>query len=220
MIHNALLKKITLFVVAFASLGLGRTVNAKMITIDDHACLDSNLSSIHQLFTQYSRYADLPGSEYSMMGISAMRITKSQSVEVTSTPTLHHANVWLVLQPLNLTQSKLYPRFLLDCKTEWSSTQSFNQICTLQKDKQHYGLYELTILVTALKSDRLCASNQAGVKINITLSPDPDHLAQIKRAALEPAGETLAAWIEQFFDEETFFKGFFESVYSGWLQTL
>jgi hypothetical protein len=129
----------------------------------------------------------------------------------------------VVLQPVNLTNGSLYPRFLLDCKVEWSGSGKFKQLCSMMREKQHFGLDDLRITVDASagasESANRCKPSETDVRIRVDLVANPAQVQQIKDAVLAPAG-LLAPLIEKLFDEEGFFKSYFDFLYSEWLKTL
>jgi hypothetical protein len=186
-------------------------------------CVPAGVKNVHTLFTRYDKYSSLPGSEYNMnlagVDITLMKMTKSQAKVLTQTDQTSQHYVWVVLQPVNLTNGSLYPRFLLDCKVDWLSAERFKQSCGMMRDKQHFGLDELRISVEAAAAASGCRASETDVRIRVTLQANGKQVKQIKDAVLAPAG-ILAPLIEQMFDEEEFFKGYFDFLYSEWLKTL
>jgi len=197
--------------------------NAMATHISEKQCVGSDPKAVHGVFTKYDQYSKMPGSEYSMslagVDVPLMRWVKSQAKMVSESASASEAYVWTVLQPVNLTESRLYPRFLLDCKVEWQGQGGFRQTCSMMKDKQHFALDDLRIAVEVSRATRGCKSSETGISIEIDLSANSSEVAQIKNAVLAPAG-MLAPLIEPLFNEEAFFKNYFNFVYGEWMKQL
>lgn len=196
---------------------------ARATEILTRQCVPAGVKNVHTLFTRYSQYSSLPGSEYNMslagVDVTLMKMTKSQAKVVSQTDAKSQHYVWVVLQPVNLTEGSLYPRFLLDCGVEWIGSSRFKQNCALMRDKQHFGLDDLRISVEAASGGNGCKASETDVRIRVTLQANTAQVKQIKDAVLAPAG-ILAPLIERMFDEEEFFKGYFDYLYAEWLKTL
>ena len=203
------------------SQALGFASNAT--EIETRQCVPSGVKNVHTLFTRYDQYASLPGSEYTMslrgVDLTLMKMTKSQAKVVSQTDSSSQSYVWVVLQPVNLTNGSYYPRFLLDCRVNWLGVDGFKQTCAMMKDKQHYGLDDIRITVDASSGTGGCKSSESDVRIRVNLEANRSQVKQIKDAVLAPAG-ILAPVIEQMFNEEEFFKGYFHFLYEEWLKTL
>ena len=195
------------------------TAKATETVITEHRCVTASSKKIHAFFTDYDHYSTLPGATYRLLGMSAIRMVKSQCRWLTQTEQNDEALVWIVFQPLNLTDSSLYPRLLMNCKTNWLNASSFTQDCHLQKDKQHYGLNDLSIAIHTQEEDGECAANQSGVQIEIHLDSNSEEVQRIKTEALKPAG-VLSSVIKKLFHEDSFFKGYYQSVYHQWVKAL
>lgn len=215
------------FVFCVVLSGLLSAPRARATEIVTRQCVPSGVKNVNGLFTRYDQYASLSGSEYSMglagVDVTLMKMTKSQAKVVLQTDTASRHYVWVVLQPVNLTNGSLYPRFLLDCKVDWSGGTRFRQLCNMMREKQHFGLDDLRITVEAVAggadSGNACKPSETDVKIRVILEANPAHVQRIKDAVLAPAG-ILAPLIEKLFDEEGFFKSYFDFLYSEWLKTL
>ena len=191
--------------------------------ITEHQCVDSTPKAVHQLFTQYDQYSKLPGAQYSVslagVEVPLMRWVKSQAKVISESSTQSENYVWTVLQPVNLTDASLYPRFLLDCKVEWQGQSGFRQLCSMMKDKQHFALDDLRIRVDAATGSSKCKASETGIDIEIELIANSKQVGQIKSVVLAPAG-ILAPLIEPLFNEEAFFKNYFHFVYGEWMKSL
>jgi len=185
-------------------------------------CVDSKLDAIQKLFTRYGEYASMKGSEHSIKLAGAefpmIRMVKSQAKEVSKSDSTSENLVWIVLQPSNLTDSSLYPRFLLNCKTQVIENV-FMQNCELQKEKQKFGLDEMTINLVATLNHPACKYGQTALGIQVKTQINKNHVEQIKLAVLKPAG-ILAPLVAKLFNEETFFSSYFNNLYSEWIDTL
>jgi hypothetical protein len=211
-------KIVVLILCAFFS-----STRSQATVITEHQCVDSSPKAVHKLFTQYDQYSKLPGAEYSVslagVEVPLMHWVKSQAKLISESATQSENYVWTVLQPVNLTDSTLYPRFLLDCKVEWQGQSGFRQICSLMKDKQHFALDDFQIRVEAATGSSKCKANETGIDIHIELIANSKQVGQIKSAVLAPAG-ILAPLIEPLFNEEAFFKNYFHYVYGEWMKSL
>ncbi len=199
------------------------SLNSYATEIHEHHCVDSGIEKVHQLLTRYSEYSTMNGSKYSVSlagtEVDLIQMIKSQAKPITSTEAMSENLVWLVLQPALIDNAKLYPRFLLDCKVNWSARNSFTQKCTLQKDKQHFGLSDLTINLLIQTQDPLCKAGSTGMKMDFRIDGNSDEIDQIKKATLGPAG-ILSPLISTFFDEDAFFRNYFSHLYDQWTKSL
>jgi hypothetical protein len=214
---------VSVWVVVLAWAG-GAIDSALATRITERQCVPSNPKAVHGLFTRYDRYPSLPGAEYAVRlagtQVPLMRWVKSQSKPVLETPERSHHYVWTVLQPVNLTDSALYPRFLLDCRVEWQSgATGFRQECRMMREKQRFGLDDLQIQVQARSGDSSCKANETLIDIQVDLVSNPSEVSRIKAAVLGPAG-FLAPLLEPLFNEEAFFQNYFRFVYGEWMKTL
>jgi len=191
--------------------------------IHEHHCVDSGVDKIYQLLTRYSDYTTMEGSKYSVnlagAEVDLIQMIKSQSKLLISTQSQREDLVWLVLQPALINDAKLYPRFLLNCKVEQTGSTSFEQVCLLQKEKQHFGLSDLIIKIHANSSDLLCKTGNTGIKIDIEIQGNSIEIDQIKKATLGPAG-ILAPLVSTLFDEDAFFRSYFRNLYHHWTKSL
>ena len=185
-------------------------------------CVNSNLEAIQKLFTRYSEYSTMKGADYTikLAGVEfpMIRMVKSQAKEISKTNTNSETFIWIVLQPTNLTDANLYPRFLLNCKTQLQD-RVFLQNCQLQKDKQKFGLNDMQIDLVATQNHPACKSGQTAVGIQVKTDMNKDHVEQIKLEVLKPAG-ALAPLVSKLFNEESFFGSYFNNLYSEWIDTL
>jgi hypothetical protein len=199
------------------------TLEARAVEIAEHHCVEARSSAVHTLFTRYSDYATMQGSAYSVglagTKIDLIKMIKSQAKKVSETGRDSKNLVWIVLQPALVEDSKVYPRFLLECSVAWSDLTSFKQNCALQKDKQHYGLDDLTIAIEVKEQDTSCKAHETGIRLRINIIGDNKEIAEIKKATLAPAG-ILAPLISALFDEEAFFRNYFRNIYDEWIKTL
>jgi hypothetical protein len=197
--------------------------DARAVEIAEHHCVGAGVDAVHSLFTRYSEYATMPGAAYSVglagTKIDLIKMIKSQSKLVSQSGRDSRNFVWVVLQPALVEDSKVYPRFLLDCSVAWSDTSSFKQNCEMQKEKQHYGLDDLTIAIEVKEGDSACKMRETGIRLRISITGNPKEIAEIKKATLAPAG-ILAPLISALFDENAFFRNYFRNIYDEWIKTL
>lgn len=183
-------------------------------------CVRSDLNAIQSLFTRYNDYASMPGSSYSIdvAGVSfpMVKMTKSQSKAVSATESL----VWIVLQPTNLTDGNLYPKFLLNCKIDRNENQNyFSQKCQMVQDKPHFGLQDMKIEVYSNRNSKNCSPKESNLYISVKITTNSSEVMKIKTKVLEPAGP-LAPVVANLFDESTFFQAYFDYLYTEWFKTL
>jgi len=199
------------------------SLDARAVEIAEHHCVEARTNSVHTLFTRYPDYATMPGSAYTVglagAKIDLIKMIKSQAKKVSESGRDSKNLVWIVLQPALVEDSKVYPRFLLDCSVNWSDLTSFKQNCALQKDKQHYGLDDLTIAIDVKEQDSTCKAHETGIRLRINITGNNKEIAEIKKATLAPAG-VLAPLISALFDEEAFFRNYFRNIYDEWIKTL
>jgi hypothetical protein len=211
------MKKLMLFSILFLS---ANYCEAK--EFNKFECVDSDLGSVQKLFTRYSEYSTMKGSDYVInLGgaeFPMIRMIKSQSRELSKSETDSENFVWIVLQPSNLTDASLYPRFLLKCKTQLFETV-FLQNCEIQKDKQKFGLNGMTINLVATHNHPACKSGQTALGIQIKTEINTNEVENIKLAVLKPAGP-LAPLVAKLFNEESFFSSYFNHLYSAWIDAL
>jgi hypothetical protein len=197
--------------------------DARAVEIAEHHCVDARINAVHTLFTRYADYATMPGSAYTVglagAKIDLIKMIKSQAKKISETGRDSKNLVWVVLQPALVEDSKVYPRFLLDCSVAWNDLTSFKQNCALQKDKQHYGLDDLTIAIDVKEQDTSCKPHETGIRLRINITGNNKEIAEIKKATLAPAG-VLAPLISALFDEDAFFRNYFRNIYDEWIKTL
>ncbi len=192
-------------------------------SISEHHCAPASIQGVHTLFTKYNEYSRMPGAAYTVdlagVEVELIRMVKSQAKLVSSTGKDSRNNVWMVLQPALVEDGALYPRFLLDCGVKWTGSNRFDQLCTLQKDKQHFGLDDLKMSVRAIQGEKGCGANQTGIQIDVKMVSNPAHVERIKTGALGAAG-VLAPLLSVLFDEDSFFREYFSFIYGEWIKTL
>lgn len=196
---------------------------ARAVEIAEHHCVEARIDAVHTLFTRYPDYATMPGSAYTVglagAKIDLIKMIKSQAKRVSESGRDTKNLVWIVLQPALVEDSKFYPRFLLDCSVNWNDVSSFKQNCALQKEKQHYGLDDLTIAIDVKEQDTACKPHETGIRLRINITGNNKEISEIKKATLAPAG-VLAPLISALFDEDAFFRNYFRNIYDKWIKTL
>jgi hypothetical protein len=196
---------------------------ARAVEIAEHHCVEARANAVHTLFTRYSDYATMPGSAYTVglagAKVDLIKMIKSQAKKVSESGRDSKNLVWIVLQPALVEDSKVYPRFLLDCAVSWTDVSAFKQNCALQKDKQHYGLDDLTIAIEVKEQDSTCKPHETGIRLRINITGNEKEIAEIKKATLAPAG-MLAPLISALFNEDAFFRNYFRNIYDEWIKTL
>jgi hypothetical protein len=210
------MKKLFSLIAIFAS----STAMASTSEFNKQECVKSDLSQIQTLFTRYNDYATMPGSDYSidLAGVKfpMLKMTKSQSKQVSANESL----VWIVLQPTNLTDAGLYPKFLLNCKIDRNNTQAyFKQVCQLVQDKPHFGIQDMRIEVYSNRNSKNCKSDETNLYTTVKINTNSNEVAKIKIKVLEPAGP-LAPVISDLFNEAVFFQNYFDYLYTEWFKTL
>jgi len=174
-------------------------------------CVDSGLLEIEKQFTRYNDYSKMEGAEFSLSGVNIIRMIKSQS---------KNPSVWIVLQPVYLDKSELYPRFLLNCTTK-KTQNSFIQNCLMQTDKQKFGLNNLIIELVAKKNAESCDSGKVGLAIKVIAEINNSEVKQIQKEVLKSAG-ALEPFLTPLFEgtEDMFFNSYFNNLYSQWIKNL
>ena len=183
-------------------------------------CVKSDLNTIQTLFTRYNDYATMPGSNYSIdlagVNFPMLKMTKSQSKQLSANESM----VWIVLQPTNLTDASLYPKFLLNCKIDRNQSQQyFKQNCKLVQDKPHFGIQDMNIEVYSNRNSKNCKSDETNLYISVKINTNSNEVAKIKQKVLEPAGP-LAPVISDLFNESIFFQNYFDYLYTEWFKSL
>jgi hypothetical protein len=196
---------------------------AHAVEIAEHHCVDAKPEAVHTLFTRYGDYATMPGSAYTVglagAQVDLIRMIKSQAKKVSESGRDSRNYVWIVLQPALVENSSVYPRFLLDCAVNWTDAASFKQNCGLMKEKQHYGLDDLSIAIDVKQGDASCKPHETGIRLRISIVGNDREIAEIKKATLAPAG-ILAPLISALFNEDAFFRNYFRNIYDEWIKTL
>ena len=192
--------------------------HASVVTIEEHHCVSASAAKTFQFLTDYNTYSSRPGAVYKIIGVDALKLTKSQRQSIKNDSTSRDDYLWLVLQPLNLTDGKLYPRFLLRCNASWSNSTDFTQTCEMQKDKQHFGLDDFSLSVQASAQDSQCSSG-TGIQLQVILNGNSSDIQKIKDQAFKIAGP-LAPMMDQLFNEESFFRSYYENTFKVWMKVL
>ncbi len=195
------------------------------VTVDDSRCVDATISRAHEFITNYDNYSKLPGARFekSVPGFGTMpmlTMVKSQSRFTAQTAAQTDALVWVVLQPTNVTDSKVYPRFLIHCTSAFDSAAHFTHACNLANEKQHFGLanFTSTLQVTANADD--CAAGQSRLIYRLILESNAGEVTQIKKAATSLLGPIIGPIVAYFFNEETFFRSYYVNFYDSWAKAL
>lgn len=201
-----------------------QTALATTVEINDTRCVSATIGRVHASVIDYSNYSKVPGAKYEIGvppfgSIPMLSMVKSQSRFQAQSATHTQAYVWVVLQPTNLTNAIYYPRFMLECSSQFESDSRFNFTCALNNRLNHYGLQDFrsTLQVTANAPE--CNAGETRLVYRLILESNSNDVDEIKREATRPAGP-LAPLISRFFNEESFFRGYYQNYYESWARSL
>jgi hypothetical protein len=125
-----------------------------------------------------------------------------------------------VLQPVNITDGSYYPRFLLHCDSNFDSPAHFSHHCNLMPDKPHYGLQNFTSTLEATAFSPQCLPGQTRLDYTLVLDSSSADVNVIKREATRPLIPGVRQIVAALFDEESFFRGYYENFYNSWANQL
>lgn len=185
-------------------------------------CVRSDLNKIQNLFTQYGDYASKPGSAYiketPLGSMPIVRMSESKAYSIKNEPDSKY--VAIVLQPSNLSNNDLYPKFTMKCTVERNNTdQQFSQNCVMIPRTGDLGLDDIKIKVYSNRNSSKCAANLTNLYISVKITTNPKEVSLIKSEVFKFAGP-LAPFISELFDESLFFEGYFDHLYTEWFKTL
>ena len=186
-------------------------------------CVPASLTELFEILISYDKYSSLPGAQYDMhtsiMGdIRLLSMVKSQSQFTSQSAQNTDALLWLVLQPTNLTEAELYPRFLSRCVSVSDGDNKINHSCLMDATKQHFGINSFQSHLTIVDGDPKCAQGQALVSYQVQIDSNDADIDQIKDKVLGKAG-ILAPILKGMFNNEVFIRSYFENFYQKLLET-
>ena len=198
---------------------------AVTVTVDDSRCVDATVSRAHEFITNYENYSKLPGARYEKYvpgrgTMPMLTMVKSQARFTAQTAAQTDAFVWVVLQPTNVKDSSVYPRFLIHCVSSFDSAKHFNHTCNLAQDKQHYGLANFVSSLQVTGNSPDCDANQSRLIYRLVLESNSEEVTQVKKAATSLLGPIIGPIVGFFFNEETFFRSYYVNFYDSWAKAL
>lgn len=189
------------------------SLHAQATELSAHHCTRTSQSELVSELTNYDQYYRYSGSSYEMsiLGTSLplLSMIKSQSKLMSPGSSV----VWIVLQPMGVSQAELMPRFLLKCDSAQVSSGAAKISCSMLKSKTHFGVDDLNIQVTVDSNDSKCGAGKTGVNVHVNLSGNKAEIEQVKAEVLKPAGP-FKGILSSLFNEDDFFKNYFENFYS------
>lgn len=194
------------------------------VFLEDHRCVTASIGRAHQSITDYENYSRIPGALYQLkvlgQGINLLRMIKSQSRYALREMTRTDALVWVVLQPVNITDAEFYPRVLLHCMSEAQSPEHFSHRCDMVTDKPHYSISNFSSRLEVSADSPDCEKGETKLDYTLAIEMIDDDVLAIKTEALRPLGSILAPLVGAFFDPDKFFRSYYKQYYESWAQQL
>lgn len=201
---------------------------AATVVITDTRCVPASIDRAHKWITNYEDYSNqskIPGARYAIKlpvadQIPLLTMIKSQARFAIRSETRTDGFTWVVLQPTNLTDQNVYPKFLLHCTSSIDSPDHFSHKCSLDKTKPHYGLDDFQSTLEANGASAICGSNKTMLTYRLTLESNTRDVDAIKNAATAPLGRTLGPAVASLFNEDRFFRSYYVNFYDSWAKAL
>lgn len=212
---------IRLLVVSLFTLG---SAHATTVVIDDVRCVPAAIDRVHATITDFASYSTLPGArlQYDIPGFGSMpmlTMTKSKPRYSVRLATQTNALIGVELRPTNLGDAAYYPRFILQCSSAFDSSTHFKFVCSLNKNLIHYGLQDFNSSLDVQANAPECAGGQTRLVYRLALDSNSHDVAEIKDKVTQPYGP-IGGLIRQFFNEDSFFRGYYSNFYDSWAQGL
>lgn len=211
-----------------------RAALAISVVIEDDRCVKADATSIHASITDYAAYSRLPGARYELdliaKTVNLLTMTKSQVRYAERTAAKTNALVYLELQPTNLQDGTVYPRFFLECSSK-GGAGAFDHACRILQTPEYaswklnssapspYGLQGFDSTLEIRGNDASCGSGKTRLRYRLILTGNTAQVGEIKAKVLEPAS-IFRKPLEALFNEDSFFKAYYENFYRGWISTL
>ncbi|MCC6278389.1 MAG: hypothetical protein IT289_10795 [Oligoflexia bacterium] len=216
---------------------LAGQARAADVSISNNRCVLYNADTVHKRIVDYDSYKDLDdgivfdlnlnANANGLIKIPAIDMVKSQSRFETVPGRNTLAKVLVTLQPMNVSDGSVYPRFVMQCQSTWVSDTSFNHQCDILPQYPTYGLVGFSSRLSVIEKPGSCA-NGSHLDYSLLLRSESSHITAIKGAvtqelkkkfAILPAN-VLRGAVDRLFDEETFFKSYYTEFYNRWLSSL
>ena len=197
---------------------------AGIVNIADRRCVPAPVDHVAAAITDYTNYAKIPEATLTILGMSILKMTKSQEIKKVA-GRIDDSIVYIELRPLNFGDDKkdLFPRFFIRCKvTTISDTQVKHECHNLTaNDLSEYGRpgaapvpFGLAHFDSELLIDgdpKNCGAGQSLMTYTLALDPNDADVNKIQNGS-GFGGFPLP--------QEQFFKAYYQNFYNGWTKTV
>ncbi len=190
---------------------------AATVVIKESSCVQTTVQKIENVILDFASYKKIPGAKMTVLGaVTLLEMIRSEAQFKSKTPTSSDAIAFFSLQPVSLEDNALFPKFVVSCQSQSVPGSSFKQSCAMMKNLKHFALDDFISTLEVNASGGNCKPGEASVNFTVTLVSNAKDVDAIKVAV---AGAGLKSVADMFFDEELFFRSYYESVYQGWLNS-
>ena len=202
---------------------LSEFAQASTVTIADHRCVNAPVDQVVKAVTDYSHYSQIPEATLSMLGMTIMKMTKSQEIRKDANRS-DDSIVYIELRPLNFGDDKkdLFPRFFIRCKvTEFAGSAHHECHSLTSADLADYGRpgnapapFGLAHFDSDLQIDGVssaCGAGQSQITYNLAMEPNDSDVNKI----LSSSGLGALS-----LPQDQFFKAYYQNFYNGWVKTI
>ncbi len=139
---------ISLLLFIFSSVAFSSN-DVKVVIAPEAECLGQRIQVIHNSITDYANYRKMEGAKLQfLLPLLKMYVSTPEYIVPEDYSKLQkisptEAYVHVRMQPYNLLQTELYPKFILHCTSSWSTPKKFHHHCEMMKDTKFYETAKL-----------------------------------------------------------------------------
>lgn len=227
------------------------SVHAAVVELPHSACVNASLAKAVKSITTYTDYPTLPGATLSVNGFEMLKMKHSlvqvdgkyinlkrdsvdkallDSLSPTKIGEKKKVSIGTKLQPapalMGDDQSKLFPKFWINCDYGYVSSAVFEQEChqDLSDEAPRFAVSGFDSKLTLSSDSGKCANGQVLLSFHLTLTTNDAQVEQIKNGIAASENPVFALIkkkvVQTFFEQKSFFLHYFKNFYDGWAQSL